>query len=162
MQAGSFLVLVLYWWINLKAIFSSQNQVIYRERENANTYDPECVLMQRYQDHRTFVFPHPISHLAEKRLSTNFCDWSEVTEGLLWKTRRQRSRRSIRQAQERERERERSRGHFSQSFRSEYDLINDKTNRWDIKETIFQVSFLCSYNICVCFCLQCLFYCFIS
>lgn len=28
----------------------------------------------------------PITHLAEKRLSTDFCDWSEVTDGLLWET----------------------------------------------------------------------------
>lgn len=31
----------------------------------------------------------PVTHLAEKRLSTDFCDWSEVTDGLLWETSRQ-------------------------------------------------------------------------
>jgi len=47
----------------------------------------------------------PITHLAEKRLSINFCDWSEVTDGLLWKTwkQRERDRGTIRQEQERER-----------------------------------------------------------
>ena len=42
----------------------------------------------------------PITHLAEKRLSTDFCDWSEVTDGLLWETWRQRGR--VRQGEERE------------------------------------------------------------
>lgn len=29
---------------------------------------------------------HAFTHLAENRLSSDFCDWSEVTDGLLWET----------------------------------------------------------------------------
>lgn len=29
---------------------------------------------------------NPNTHLAEKRLSSDFCDWSEVTDGLLGET----------------------------------------------------------------------------
>lgn len=28
----------------------------------------------------------PNTHLAENRLSSDFCDWSEVTDGLRWET----------------------------------------------------------------------------
>lgn len=34
--------------------------------------------------HAASRYPH--TYLAEKRLSTDFCDWSEVTDGLLWET----------------------------------------------------------------------------
>lgn len=44
----------------------------------------------------------PNTHLAEKMLSTDFCDWSDVTDGLLWETWRQRGR--VRQGKERENE----------------------------------------------------------
>lgn len=45
-----------------------------------------CLLMQWH-------YSQPqITHLAEKRLSTDFCDWSEVTDGLLWETERQKDR----------------------------------------------------------------------
>lgn len=37
-------------------------------------------------------FPHLVpsvnTHLAEKRLSTDLCEWSEVTDGLLWEAER--------------------------------------------------------------------------
>lgn len=29
---------------------------------------------------------NPNTYLAEKRLSSDFCDWSEVTDGLRWET----------------------------------------------------------------------------
>ena len=34
----------------------------------------------------------PNTYLAENRLSNDFCDWSEVTDGLLWEAWRQRGK----------------------------------------------------------------------
>lgn len=45
----------------------------------------------------------PNTHLAENRLSTDFCDWSEVTDGLLWETWGQKGR--VRQGKEGEKKR---------------------------------------------------------
>lgn len=56
----------------------------------------------------------PNTHLAENRLSTDFCDWSEVTDGLLWETWREKGR--VRRGKEGEKKR--SSGIFLWLFRS--------------------------------------------
>lgn len=42
--------------------------------------------MQWHHSYNYAASLSPVTHLAEKRLSTDFCDWSEVTDGLLWET----------------------------------------------------------------------------
>lgn len=58
------------------------------KQSNCNTHLVLNVVVAQPQ-HINSASKPPITHLAEKRLSTDFCDWSEVTEGLLWETWRQ-------------------------------------------------------------------------
>lgn len=43
---------------------------------------------------------NPNTHLAENRLSSDLCDWSEVTDGLLWDTWSHRDRDRVRNREE--------------------------------------------------------------
>lgn len=73
------------------------------KQSNYNTHLVPNVVVAQPQ-HINSASKPPITHLAEKRLSTDFCDWSEVTEGLLWETWRQQDTKRGRVSQGKQRE----------------------------------------------------------
>lgn len=97
----------------------------------------------------------PNTHLAENRLSTDFCDWSEVTDGLLWETWRQKGR--VRRGKEGEKKR--SSGIFlwlfpfsSQHACHVIKKWNTPTEMWQWHRRTVLCGWSASRRVCVCVC----------